>query len=48
MIDKEDIIILIAGGALGYGIWQIHPPSAFIVLGALTLGALLVAQLKRR
>lgn len=30
-----DIVFLAATGSVGYGIYQIHPPSAFIAIGSL-------------
>ncbi len=33
----SDCVFCVATGALGYGIFQVHPPSAFIVLGSLFL-----------
>lgn len=35
--NLSDVIFLAAAGGLGYGIWQIHPPTAWIVLGSLFL-----------
>jgi hypothetical protein len=32
------ILLLTGGGALVYGIWQMHVPTAFIVAGLLLMG----------
>ncbi len=34
-LSFSDCVFCAATGALGYGIFQIHPPSAFIILGVL-------------
>lgn len=33
----NDVAFLAAAGAVGYGIYQVHPPSAFIAIGGLFL-----------
>lgn len=37
MPDLKDILIVLGAGLLGYGLWQIWPPLAFVVIGALAI-----------
>jgi hypothetical protein len=36
-IDRNDIVFILSAAAIGYGIWEIHPSVAFIVVGSLFL-----------
>ena len=36
-IDLRDVFFVVALASLGYGLYQIHPPLAFITLGVILL-----------
>lgn len=38
MPDKSDLLLFAGMGSLFYGIYQLHPPSAFCVTGVLFIG----------
>lgn len=35
--DVWDVVTLLGLGSLGYGLYRVHPPLAFIVVGALVM-----------
>jgi len=35
--DSNDLLAAIGLSALGYGLWQVYPPSAYIADGAIVL-----------
>lgn len=37
VLDGRDLLFTAGLGLLGYGLWQIHEPAAFIGLGAVLL-----------
>jgi len=46
LIDMRDLVFMLALGLLGYGLYRIHPPLAFITLGTILLVISVVSFLR--
>lgn len=47
-IDLADITFVVGLLLLGYGLWRIYEPLAFVVTGAVLVGLVLIPRLRRK